>query len=435
MNPQKTDIFCLPYVPGIARGTLQHGLSSVTNDHIVIVSQDEISSIDTLPAGFIVIDGAPFSHTLIRLLGMGVPTVIVPTQHATKLKEGQEVKLDGVRGHITSDLSIHTEEVYQLPAIQPDQRLTTADGVRVHLLASVRNKDTARQAVLTFAEAIGLVRSEFLIPEQDQVPDERFYQQAFTDLCEAAASLNVTFRLLDVSADKMPTWLAQLDAGGGVLGLQGTRLYGMPTVQAVIEAQLSAIKSLSERFALRVLIPYLVRHEELTYWSEQIRQQLPEAIPIGAMVETPASALDMHNWFDSADFVAIGCNDLMQCLFAADRDCASLRHYLDPYAPLLFRFLRQIAENAKANLQHVQLCGVLSQLPGLLPILLGLGYRTFSIESVFVPYLAQTVQATNINEAEELATRVCAAKTSHQVLEFLDLPTEHHRSFLYPEEY
>ena len=91
------------------------------------------------------------------------------------------------------------------------------------------------------------------------------------------------------------------------------------------------------------------------------------------MTEVPAAILDMQHWFEVADFVSIGCNDLMQCLFAADRDIPELRNYLDPCAPALFRFLRQAATAAGENIDKVQLCGLLPQMPGVLPVLLGMG--------------------------------------------------------------
>ena len=163
-----------------------------------------------------------------------------------------------------------------------------------------------------------------------------------------------------------------------------------------------------------------------------IRSHLSKPLPLGAMAETPASALDLANWFELVDFVAIGCNDLMQCLFAADRDRGELRDYLDPYAPVLWRFMQQIATVAEARLDRIQLCGVLAQLPGVLPILLGLGYRAFSVEARLLPYLRQSVISTNTAEARTLAQQICAAKESQQVLEILGLHDGSYQPYLAP---
>jgi phosphoenolpyruvate-protein kinase (PTS system EI component) len=303
----------------------------------------------------------------------------------------------------------------------------------VYLRASVRSVAAAHRARAAGAASIGLVRSEFLLPEADALPDTAFYRAVFGQLCAAAAPLTVTVRLLDVAADKMPAWLRSIPGAGGVLGLQGVRLFGREPVRSVLHAQLAALDSLDPSCDIRLLIPYLVRLEELQYWSGYLRRRLSRPLSLGAMVETPAGALDMVNWFDSADFVALGCNDLMQCLFAADRDRAELRHYLDPYAPLLFRFFRQVAKAAASRLERVQLCGLLSQLPGVLPVLLGLGYRVFSVDASLIPYLARSVETTSIEAARVLAQQVCAARTSSEVAELLGVPAPAGQPFLCPD--
>ena len=319
----------MPYVPGVARGAMQHGIGPDSANRILITRQHDIETLVDAPSGFIVIEGAPFSHAMIHLMSMGLPTVIINEQQAKLLQEGREVMIDGASGQI----SVETNTA----AAPPGATLTslnegpvTADGVTVTLRASVRNQEVAHKALLAGAESIGLVRSEFLIPDDQQQPDSAFYIQAFRQICEAAEPLPVTIRLLDVAADKTPPWMPAHDGIGGALGLQGVRLFGFEPMKSVYLAQLDAINSLSDNYDIRILIPYLVRYEELVYWSKFIRAQLAKPLPLGAMVETPASALDLANWFDQVDFVAIGCNDLMQCLFAADRDRAELRDYLDP---------------------------------------------------------------------------------------------------------
>ena len=138
----------------------------------------------------------------------------------------------------------------------------------------------------------------------------------------------------------------------------------------------------------------------------------------------------IHHLLDDADFVAIGCNDLMQSLYAADRDRHELRHYLDPYAPVLYRLLKQAADQAGTQLHNVQLCGVLPMTQGVLPVLLGLGYRTFSVDAPFIPYLAGIVANTTREQCETLAEQVCAVKTTREALEVLQLPTDRIQPFI-----
>ena len=374
----------MPYVPGFARGVLQRELTGEVSGRILVLGQDDLGSLPMLPAGFIVVEGAPLSHRMIRLFGLGVPTVIISARQSDLLAQGVEVGIDGSSGSIGQDVYSAADSLPARSLGGNDGPLTTSEGVQVHLCASARSAEAAREAVVAGADAIGLVRSEFLLPEDGSPPTVEYYQQAFGEICAAATPLPVTVRLLDLSADKMPDWMPFLKGSEGPLGLQGVRLFRAEPVKSVYRAQLCAIDRLSREFDLRILIPYLVRYEEMCDWVEDIRARLSIPVPIGAMAESPVAALDLGNWLDRVEFAAVGCNDLMQCLFAADRDRPELGSYLDPYAPPLFRFLSRLAEGVSGRLCRVQLCGLLPQIPGVLPILLGLGFRAFSVESKLV---------------------------------------------------
>jgi len=212
--------------------------------------------------------------------------------------------------------------------------------------------------------------------------------------------------------------------------LQGTRLYSTEPVARVIDAQLAALSELANQYSLRVIVPFIVRLEEFEFWLVRVRERLPDKVRVGVMAETPASVLDIHLLLNNADFVAIGCNDLMQTVFAADRDIVGVYHYLDPYAPGLFRLFRQIAGRVGQKLAQVQLCGLLPQIQGVLPVLLGLGYRSFSVDAPFIPHLSSVVTSLNQVECQDLASRVCEARTTQDVLQILQLPTERHPPFL-----
>jgi len=299
------------------------------------------------------------------------------------------------------------------------------------MLASVRHSQAASRALAVGAESIGLVRSEFLQPADGSRPDKAYYLEAFRAIAEAASGMTVTVRLLDAAADKLPAWLSPNEGAGQALGLQGTRLYSTEPVARVIDAQLAALSELANQYSLRVIVPFIVRLEEFEFWLVRVRERLPDKVRVGVMAETPASVLDIHLLLNNADFVAIGCNDLMQSVFAADRDIAELRHYLDPYAPVLFRLFRQIAEQAGEGLPKVQLCGLLPQIQGVLPVLLGLGYRSFSVDAPFIPHLSSVAARLSRAECQDLARRVCEAWTTQDVLQILQLPMDRHPPFLY----
>lgn len=418
-----TSIRGTPYAPGRACGRIVYDPAGVAAGDVLLVSQAQLAAVCGRPAAFVVAGGAPFSHPMIRLLALSVPVVIVTPAVAAAIPEGAEVVVDGFSG-VVADTGSDTVPLAGIPlSPRPGSPILSADGQRVALRASVADAMSAARALQQGAAAIGLVRSEFLRPAGGERPDAVFYETALREVCLAAQPLAVMVRLIDIAADKRPPWLAPVPGMEGALGLQGIRLYEVDQVREVVNAQLVAVSRLAPEFDLSLLLPYVVRVEEFQRWRGEIERALPVPLAIGSMVETPAAALAITDYLAQADFVALGCNDLMQCLFAADRDIPEVAALLDPYAPLLYRFLRQIAYAAGDEVERIQVCGLLAQLPGILPILLGLGYRIFSVEPALIPYLAQTVAVTDTKAASTMAAAVCAASDSESVRELMSLPS------------
>ncbi len=412
-------LHAMPFVPGRAQGRLHHDAASAGPGHILLLRPGGIGRLGGRPAGIVVVDGAPFSHPTLRLLGLGVPAVLAEARQLAGLVEGMELLLDGRSGLLASPAPEHAGGAAEPPPPPAGRPLATRDGMAVELRASVGSAAGAAAALARGAAAIGLVRSEYLFPEDGARPDAAFLTRAFDELCGAARPLPVTFRLLDIAGDKRPPWLGSIPGLAGVLGLQGARLFGVEPVRGVYLDELDALRELAGRHALGVLLPYVGSLPELEALCAELRRHLPEGVPVGAMLETPAAALSVREFLAVADFAALGCNDLMQCLFAADRDLPELRGYLEPYAPALYRFLDGVARSAGPAAAGIQVCGLLAQLPGVLPALIGLGYRAYSVDPVMIPWLAQTVRQTDTREAARLARAVCEARRPDEVRRLL----------------
>jgi phosphoenolpyruvate-protein kinase (PTS system EI component) len=408
------EIIATPYVPGIAQGVISR---DPEQDGAITLVSGSALPIANRPAGILVVEGAMFSHPMLDLLSKGIPTVVVSAEQASGLHEGEWIQLDGHTGVLTNLAADLPGEANCPKPPQPGRPIMTADGVAVGLRATVRSALGAGQAKALGAESIGLVRTEYLEPAAGGKPDVNFYRQAFGELLSAAEPLPVTLRLLDVAADKIPAWIAETGHHGGTLGLQGMRLFNDEPLHSVISAQLDALGPPGAAERVKLLVPYVTTLDEMRHTRDWIRSRLD--LPVGAMIETPAAALEVAGHLEIADFAALGTNDLMQCLFAADRDESALQRYLDPYSPLLYRFLAQAAREAGERLPLLQVCGLLSQLPGVLPVMLGMGFRAFSVGAVYIPYLAETVRETHIGTAAGLAAEVCRAKTSSEVRRLL----------------
>ncbi len=197
-----SDLQAMPFFPGTARGILRRGLESAAPDTILILTQQDLSQFDGSPAGIVVIDGAPFSHPMIRVFGFGIPTVLVTAETAKMLEEGSEVIINGSIGSIKHQEEASTIELPDFETAMTGKPVTTSDGAEIELRTSISKVDGAIAAVKQGAAAIGLVRSEFLIPEDGRLPDAKFFEGALREFCDAAQPLSITVRLPDIASDK-----------------------------------------------------------------------------------------------------------------------------------------------------------------------------------------------------------------------------------------
>ncbi|MCK4862350.1 MAG: peptidase, partial [Rhodobacteraceae bacterium] len=87
------------------------------------------------------------------------------------------------------------------------------------------------------------------------------------------------------------------------------------------------------------------------------RHLMPSKIEIGVMLETPSLAFAPAQFFDLADFVSIGGNDLKQFFFAADRENERVRRRYDTLNVSFLNFIEQIAQKCDASGTPVSFCG------------------------------------------------------------------------------
>ena len=123
---------------------------------------------------------------------------------------------------------------------------------------------------------------------------------------------------------------------------------------------------------------------------EQLRSQgvaLPHRLLRGAMIEVPAAAIAVQDILAEVDFISLGTNDLLQYFMAADRNNERVLHYSDPTAPAFLWLLRYVIDQAAeiGREADVTVCGEIASDPRVLPHLLRLGYRSFSISPVAAP--------------------------------------------------
>jgi phosphotransferase system enzyme I (PtsI) len=105
---------------------------------------------------------------------------------------------------------------------------------------------------------------------------------------------------------------------------------------------------------------------------------------LGAMVEVPSAAILASEILQEVDFISIGTNDLLQYLTGADRDNPEVLHYYDPQNIAFRWLLEHILEGARklGREKDVTICGEIAGNPKIIPLLLKMGFRSFSVPPV-----------------------------------------------------
>jgi len=125
-------------------------------------------------------------------------------------------------------------------------------------------------------------------------------------------------------------------------------------------------------------------------------EEIPHAnvIKIGVMLEVPSLAFLLKDLFQEVDFVSIGTHDLFQYFTATDRDNPDVLFYQDPRGPSFQGLLRFIVEGTRelGRLQDLTVCGEIASAPDLMPMLLKLGFRSFSIAPVAADPIRKSIE-------------------------------------------
>ncbi|MCU0985654.1 MAG: phosphoenolpyruvate--protein phosphotransferase [Acetobacteraceae bacterium] len=383
-------------------------------------------------AGVAAEEGGLEGHTAIMLRALGLPAVLGVPGLMDHAAAGTTAIVDGTAGTVTLSPTAATlaaarkavaafarekqrlAKLRRLPAI-------TRDDEPVELQANLELPIELPMIAQSGAVGIGLLRTEFLFMNRDDVPDEDAQAEAYTSVVEAMQGDPVTIRVLDWGGEKQIESLIAKGivpgAGGDnpALGVRGLRLLLKET--ELFETQLAAILRAAMRGPVRVLLPMVTTPGEVRAARDiydrvgrRLRRRgldVPEPLPpLGIMIETPGAALAADSLALESDFFAIGTNDLAMYTLAVDRAETGASHLYDPLHPAVLRLMQFATEAALRMRMPVSVCGEIAGDPRLTPLLLGLGIRSLSMSSGAVPRVKQAVRAAAIDDCARFARAV-----------------------------
>ncbi|MBD0347559.1 MAG: phosphoenolpyruvate--protein phosphotransferase [Thermoleophilia bacterium] len=381
--------------------------------------------------------GGPTSHSAILARSLGVPAVAGLGAELLELAEGTVVALDGDEGLLIPDPPPGVTAAFEARAVARAERqrslrdaaqqpARTLDGTHVEVAANVGSEADAAAALAAGADAVGLLRTEFLFVGRSAMPDELEQAAAYGAVARALDGRPVVLRTLDVGADKPLPYVEQQPEANPFLGTRGIRLaLARPEL---LTTQLRALLRAAADHRFRVMFPMvasLAEYREAVALLARCRDELAAEgtvtgeVEVGVMVEVPAAALTAGAFAREVDFFSIGTNDLSQYTAAAERGNPNVAALADALTPPVLRLIALVGDAAERHGRWAGVCGELAADPAAVPVLLGLGVRELSVAPPFVAAVKDAVRAVDLDEARRLAAAALELDSAHAVRELV----------------
>ena len=413
-----------------------------------VVIAEELTPADTALldpdriGGFATVLGGAEGHTAIMARSLGLPAVLGVGGLLGGTLPGTTVVIDGTRGRVVVNPSAATLAAYQerRRAFQREERhlgrlaklaAVTRDGVAITLQVNVELPRELEHALAVGAEGIGLLRTEFLFMNRDDLPGEEEQYVALRSFVEGMAGRPVTMRTLDVGGDKLAYSL-----GGHIgpainpaLGLRAIRL--SLKRRELLEDQLAAMLRASAHGEVRILLPMISAVGEVRQVKEILRKlharlkrqgvKVAPVLPkLGVMIEVPGAALAADALAMECDFFSIGTNDLTMYTLAIDRSDEQVAYLYNPLHPAVLRLIQFAAGAALRARIPLCLCGEMAGDLRYTPLLLGLGIRDLSMPTSALPRIKQRVRSLDQREATRCAELIMTQWDSGRIAALLD---------------
>jgi phosphoenolpyruvate-protein phosphotransferase (PTS system enzyme I) len=369
---------------------------------------------------FVTDKGGRTSHTAIMARALEIPAVVGTITGTAKVKNGDTVIVDAFHGKVIIKptreeiehyqnfekefkiLDEHLSEVKHLPSM-------TLDDVEIKIMGNLELPEEKQIMKEHGAQGIGLFRSEFLFLDKS-LPDEENQLNSYREVIEYFNPEPVTIRTLDIGGDKIDALSSQKNERNPSLGCRAIRFCMQNP--GLFKTQLRAILRASHYGNVKLMLPMISSVEEIiearnilkSTMTELKKEGIPfnENLPVGIMIEVPSAAIDSDLLSKHCDFFSVGTNDLVQYTLAVDRINESIAYLYNPLNHAVLRLLKLVVDNAEKSSIPLSICGEIAGEPIYTMLLMGLGYRTFSMSSNLMHPIKRIIRSVTIKECEKL---------------------------------
>ncbi len=340
--------------------------------------------------GFVTEHGGVSSHAAIIARSMGIPAVSGVRDVTEFVKCSDLVLVDGDNGKV---YLTPTEEVVRktivVVDVKAEDKCMIASPPGTEVMANASILEDVRQARLLRADGIGLFRTEIMFIREDRLLSEDEQFERYRAITGEMKHKPVTFRLLDVGGDKPLPFLRIQKESNPYLGWRGARfLLGNPDI---FGGQVRALARVAMNEKVKILFPMVVDERQQRELVDGVRAIIQgfagaaENIRLGAMFEVPSACMQSRLILKHVDFGSIGSNDLIQYLFAVDRNNEQVSADYNPEHPILWSLLTDLVAASAESGKPLSICGEMAGREGLASRLLDIGIRSVSVSPRLIP--------------------------------------------------
>ena len=348
--------------------------------------------------GLVIEDSSGQSHVAIVAKALGIAAVGQARGAVERVDSGDPIIVDAETGEVHIRPSGEVIAVYADKArfrarkqrkyrTLKDKPSVTRDGQRIALNMNAGLLVDMPHLVESGADGVGLFRTELQFMIAQTLPRLEQQTQTYRAIVEEAAGKPVVFRTLDIGGDKSLPYLRQPKEENPALGWRAIRM-GLDR-PGLLRTQVRALLRATVGHDLRLMLPMVASLAEFDAAKALIDRELfllrqrgtegPNALFVGVMVEVPSLLYELDALMPKVDFVSVGSNDLLQYLFAADRNNERTAKRYDALSVPALKALGSIVAAGKRHGKSVTLCGEMASRPLEAMALIGLGYRSISM--------------------------------------------------------
>ncbi len=414
-----------------------------------LVPTDTIEASSSVVSAFVTTAGGITSHAAIIARAKGIPYVANVDIKSLKRSDLAAMIVDGSQGLVILNptrqtLKKYTEakretlQEYKFLKTESYLKGETIDGYEIRIFANLESPDEIHQVQKNGSAGVGLFRSEYLIFIRKRFPTEDEHFEIYKSMAISLDGKPLVVRVFDIGGDKLPDLYPE-DPHAGLFSTELNPSLGCRAIRfllrypEILKTQFRALLRASRFGEIHILLPMVSDLSEVRKVREILQSvqkelhlqgiKMAKEIPLGCMIEVPSSALMADALAQEVDFLSIGTNDLVQYVLAADRNNLHTSDLYFATHPSILRLIRLVVQSANEARKSVVLCGECAADPAMIPILIGLGIREFSVAARHIPLVKHTIRKWRLLETLPLAEGALEQSSAHDLKQYLTAET------------